>query len=140
VRTIQEYFDLISGVAEQSGAESTEIEFDQDQAAGTVDGVLYFYDGSRLEFTETVSIQHYRPVKLAYRYQYIRAGEAIFRYDNVRHHRDLSTFPHHKHVGKERLPATEPTLSQVLKEVAARLGKEITVAQPAPKRRRRSKR
>ncbi len=140
MRTIQEYFDLISGVAERSGAESIEIEFDRDQAAGTVDGVLYFYDGSRLEFTETVSIQHYRPVKLAYRYQYVRAGEAIFRYDNVRHHRDLPTFPHHKHVGTERLSATEPTLSQVLKEVAALLSQEAKTLPSAPKRRRRAKR
>ena len=140
MRTIQEYFDLISGVVERSRAESIEVEFDRDQTAGTVDGVLYFYDGSRLEFTETVSIQRYRLVKLAYRYQYIRAGEVVFRYDNARHHPHLPSFPHHKHVGNEKLPAIEPTLSQVLNEVASLLGEEAESPPPTPRRRRRTRR
>ena len=140
MRTIQEYFDFISGVVERSRAESIEVEFDRDQAAGTVDGVLYFYDGSRLEFTETVSIQRYRPVKLTYRYQYIRADESVFRYDNARHHPDLPSFPHHKHVGNERLPAAEPTLSQVLDEVVSLLGEEVEAPPPTPRRRRRTRR
>lgn len=94
-----------------------------------------FYDGSRLEFTERVAIQERHPVKSVYRYQYIRAGKAVLRYDNASHHSDLPTFPHHKHVGTERLPAAEPTLSQILKEVATLLGEEVE-ASPAPKRRR----
>lgn len=141
MRDIQQYFDLITGVAERSGAASVDIEFDQrDPAFGTVDGVLFFYDGSRLEITETVTIEHYRPVKLSYRYQYVRAGEAVLRYDSAPHHPDLPSFPHHKHVGNERLPATEPTLSQVLNEVAALLGKEAKTPPPAPRRRRRARR
>jgi hypothetical protein len=140
MRTISQYFDLIASVAERSGAASVEIEFDQiDQVSGIIDGALYFYDGSRLEFTERVAIQERHPVKSVYRYQYIRAGKAVLRYDNASHHSDLPTFPHHKHIGNERLPAAEPTLSQVLKEVAVLLGEE-TEASPAPKRRRRAKR
>jgi hypothetical protein len=55
MRTITQYFDLIASVAERSGSASVEIEFDQiDQVSGIIDGVLYFYDGSRLEFTERV--------------------------------------------------------------------------------------
>ena len=87
MRSILQYFDLITSVVEHSGAESAEVEFDErDQTTGTVDGVVYFYDGSRLEFTETVTIEHRRPIKLFYRYQYIRTGKAIFRYDNAPHH------------------------------------------------------
>ena len=141
MRTVTQYFDLIASVAERSGAASVEVEFDQiDQVSGIVDGTLYFYDGSRLEFTERVNIQERHPVKSIYRYQYVRAGEAVLRYDNASHHSDLPNFPHHKHVGNERLPATEPTLSQVLNEVAALPGEEAKTPRPAPRRRRRARR
>lgn len=118
-----------------------DMEFEQrDPAFGTVEGTLFFHDGSRLEFTETVAIERYRPAKLSYRYQYVRAGEAMLRYDSAPHHPDLPTFPHHKHVGNERLPAAEPTLSQVLNEVTSLLGEETEEAPPAPRRRRRARR
>jgi hypothetical protein len=140
MRGIQQYFDLITSVAERSGAASVDIEFERrDPAFGTVDGVLFFYDGSRLEFTETVAIERYRPVKLSYRYQYVRAGEAVLRYDSAPHYPDLPTFPHHKHVGNERLPALEPTLSQVLNEVTSLLSEEANEAPPTPTRRRRAR-
>ncbi len=141
MRNILQYFDLITGVVEHSGAESAEMELDEGyQTTGIVDGVVYFYDGSRLEFTETVTIEHRRPIKLFYRYQYIRTGKAIFRYDNAPHHPNLPNFPHHKHVGGRKLLATEPALSQILDEVIALLGEGVDVPLPAPKRRRRSKR
>ncbi|MBI3795818.1 MAG: hypothetical protein HY268_02480 [Deltaproteobacteria bacterium] len=140
MRSISHYFDLISSVAERSGAASADIELNQrDPALGTVKGVLFFYDGSRLEFSETVAIERYRPVKLFYTYQYVRDGEAVLRYDNAPHHPDLPNFPHHKHARKERLPATEPTLSQVLSEVATLLG-EGPAGTPRGPRRRRTKR
>lgn len=136
MRNLQAYFDLITRAIEHSGAESVEVEFDQDPLIGTVDGTLFFYDGSRLEFTETITLERYRPVKLSYRYQYVRAGEAMLRYDNAPHHPDLPNFPHHKHVRGERLPATEPTFSQVLGEVASLLDAVADTPQPVPKRRR----
>jgi hypothetical protein len=139
VRTIVQYFDLVTSIAERSGTASIEIEFDQINATnGVVDGTLYFYDGSRLEFTERVSIQGRRPIKTLYRYQYIGAENAVFRYDNAPHHPDLPNFPHHRHVGKERLSAIEPTLKQVLDEVVSLLGAKT--APTASKRRRRTKR
>ncbi|HEV8714498.1 MAG TPA: DUF6516 family protein [Candidatus Binatia bacterium] len=140
MRSVQEHFDLIAKLVEHSGAESVEIEFDEDQQSGTVDGALYFYDGSRLEFTETVTIERYRPVKLFYVYQYICGEEGVFRYDNAPHHPDLPTFPHHKHLRKERLPAIEPTLSQVLSEVSALLREGTKETPRALGRRRRTKR
>ena len=58
MRDVYQYFDLIAGVAEGSGAESVELEFDSDgQVDGTVDGAFYFYDGSRLEFTDEIVIE-----------------------------------------------------------------------------------
>src|SRR5881394_885663 len=118
MRNILQYFDRIADVIEYSEKESAEVDFEQiDQIHGIVDGMLYFNDGSRLEFTEIVAIQKPLAIKRVYRYQYIRAKKAIFRYDNAPHHPDLLNFPHHKHVGRKRLSATEPTLSQVLEEI-----------------------
>jgi hypothetical protein len=106
VKTIVQYFDLIAGLAERSGASSAEIEFDRHSATtGVVDGTLYFFNGSRLEFTERVSIQNHRPVKSIYRYQYLNTDRAVFRYDNAAHHPHLLNFPHHKHIGRETLSA-----------------------------------
>jgi hypothetical protein len=67
-------------------------------------------------------------------------GEAVLRYDNAPHHPDLPGFPHHKHVRNERLPAAEPTLSQVLNEVASLLSEEVEVPPPTPRTRRRTRR
>lgn len=137
---ILQYFDLIAGVIESSAAETVELDFDRaDAVNGMVEGVLYFYDGSRLEFAEVVAINQPSPVKLSYRYQYIRAGEAVFRYDNAKHHPGLSTHPHHKHAGEKIVSAIEPTLSQILDEVSACLREAANVSPAPPKRRQQRK-
>jgi len=41
----------------------------------------------------------------------------IFRYDNVKHHPEIKTFPHHKHIGKQILPSKEPEVFTILKEI-----------------------
>lgn len=56
-------------------------------------------------------------MKLSYRYQYIKGKQPVFRYDNAPHHPTILTFPHHKHVGKKIVAASEPTLHQVLDEI-----------------------
>lgn len=65
------------------------------------------------------------PIRVSYAYTYLREGQRIFRYDNAPHHPEIITYPHHKHVGRQdRLaPADQPSLSQVLAEVAAWLEK-----------------
>jgi hypothetical protein len=141
VRDIEQYFDFIESVLAHSGAEDVEVTYTPlSRTSSMVNGVLYLANGSRLEFSELVYMVHYRPVKQFYRYQYVRGDEAVFRYDNAAHHPDLSNFPHHKHVGEERLPATEPTLSQVLEEVTALMGEAAKMPSQTPKRRRQSKR
>ncbi len=42
----------------------------------------------------------------------------IFRYDNAPHHRDVHTFPHHKHELEDVKGASEPGLKDVLLEIA----------------------
>lgn len=140
MRDIHQYFDLIAGVAESSGAESVELDFDPvGQSSGVVGGVVYFYDGSRLEFTEVVMIEKQSPKKFSYRYQYVHQGKTKFRYDNAEHHPNLSNYPHHKHVGRKIISAVEPTLSKVLDEVRDMLNQTSNEAISRPKRRRRRK-
>ncbi|MEJ5199337.1 MAG: DUF6516 family protein [Anaerolineae bacterium] len=49
------------------------------------------------------------------------AGQRVFRYDNAPHHPEIVTFPHHKHIGpQDRVaPSDQPSLSQVLAEIAS---------------------
>lgn len=41
----------------------------------------------------------------------------IFRYDNVKHHPQISTFPHHKHILNKILPSTEPNFMIIMLEI-----------------------
>ncbi|BAD84499.1 hypothetical protein, conserved [Thermococcus kodakarensis KOD1] len=68
-------------------------------------------DGSVLHIREFVSNEEYN-----YSFQWQRDSELIIRWDNAPHHKDLPTFPHHKHVGSEKnvLPSSEITLEEVL--------------------------
>lgn len=135
MRNIIQYFDLIAKTVEFSAAVSAELELEQlDHARGTLDGVIYFADGSRLELTERIAIERSRPVKRDYRYQYVRGGKAVFHYDNAPHHPGIATFPHHKHVGRKTLPCDQPILSQILNEISA-LRAEI---EKAPSRKAKS--
>ena len=79
---------------------------------------LRFLDDSELQVVEKLVVDRFTILKIRYAYNYRRAdGELIFRYDNVAHYPDIRTFPHHKHVGNNVLPAQPPDLSEVLREI-----------------------
>ncbi|HLG17424.1 MAG TPA: DUF6516 family protein [Blastocatellia bacterium] len=138
MRDMRQYFDLIAKLIEISPAVSAELDLDQlDHKRGTVEGTLYFADSSRLEFSERIVIERARPVKRGYRYQYVRNQKPVFRYDNAPHHPQLPGYPHHKHVGRKAIPASEPTLKQIVQEVAEMLPASSGPAEGAPPRRRR---
>lgn len=83
-------------------------------------GEIKFTDGSYLNFREFVQLKYGQPPnRYKYAYHYQHADEAIiFRYDNARHYLDLSTAPHHKHVGEtDVIAANAPDLQSVLKEI-----------------------
>ena len=95
-----------------------------DDHNGLVRGRVFFWDTSFLDLFEVVSTELGYPVRINYAYTYLREGQRAFRYDNAPHHPEILTYPHHKHIGAEdRLaPADQPSLSQVLAEIASRLG------------------
>jgi len=79
---------------------------------------LRFSDGSQLQVVEKLLVERYTSIKARYTYHYQRAdGTLVFRYDNVPHHPEIVTFPHHKHVGETIAAARPPDLSEVLREI-----------------------
>ncbi|MEK7541446.1 MAG: DUF6516 family protein [Patescibacteria group bacterium] len=61
--------------------------------------------------------------KYAYHWQDAR-GALICRWDNAPHHRRMTTFPHHKHIGsKNRI---EPSVGILLERVLAEIEKRIS--------------
>ena len=135
MRDVSQHFELIEKAVEYSSA--TEAEFDPsrfDATSGLIEGVIYFADGSRLEFSELVMLEKRQPVKQKYRYQFVQDDATVFRYDNAPHHEHVATHPHHKHVGAKILPAIEPDFKQVLDE-AETLLRERTDTSVGKKRR-----
>ena len=139
MRDILQYFDLLVKTIELGPASSPELDLEQrGHKRGAIEGVIYFADGSRLEFTERVVIEQGRPIKRDYRYQFVQSQTTVFRYDNAPHHPQLKTFPHHKHVGRKTVEAAEPDLKQVLQEVAGLLPTETETLSTASSRKRGS--
>jgi hypothetical protein len=127
VRDILQYFAILDSTIQHSAAMDADVDYERRTPhEGKVRGTVHFPDGSRLKFVESVTIQAYRPIRQRYAYQYLRGTRAVFRYDNAPHHRGLPNFPHHKHVGRKVVGATEPTLGQVLKEIATFMEREGT--------------
>lgn len=84
---------------------------------GYISGSLLFTNGYRLEFVEVKNVD--QPAKVKYRYQYMDDQNVlIFRYDNAPHYTGLTSFPHHKHLGAKIEESKEPTLFDVLLEIA----------------------
>lgn len=82
----------------------------------------FFWDNSFLDLYEVISTELGYLVRVHYAYTYIRDGQRVFRYDNAPHYPEILTYPHHKHIGPEdRLaPSDQPSLAQVLQEIAER--------------------
>lgn len=76
---------------------------------GFINGMIVFENGYRLDFVEVKNTDV--RTKIKYRYQYMdKHLELIFRYDNA---------PHYKHFQQEERESAEPTLGDVLMEIAA---------------------
>ena len=93
---------------------SIQREMDANLEIGFIKGHIAFVDGSRLEFSEQLPTARQR-----FRLHYMDAQDSlIVRWDSAPHHKDLGTFPFHKHT----LTAIEEhraiTLLEALDEVA----------------------
>lgn len=83
---------------------------------GYIGGEIIFIDNSRLVFTEVIDIEETNKSK--YRYHFMDSNnQMVFRYDNSEHFPNIRTFPHHKHLKKNVVESTQPTLADILIEI-----------------------
>lgn len=87
--------------------------------AGFIRGEVEFHDGSTLLFFRELIDLRPPLKKLMYAYHYQKKnGTLIFRYDDTAHHKQVSTFPHHKHLEDGNVvPSDAPSLEQILREI-----------------------
>jgi hypothetical protein len=91
------------------------VDYDFDLSLGVLfaEGRIAFYNGDVLEFNESIIPGRYR-----YRYQYMKAdGNLIFRYDNIPHHPEISTFPDNKHYSDKIVESRHVNLKEVVEEI-----------------------
>jgi hypothetical protein len=87
---------------------------------GSIEGEIFFIDETTLDFMEVVNTN--KTEKEKYKYYYMdKEKQIIFRYDNAQHHRDLKTFPHHKHTENNVEESKEPNFDIVLNEIENKL-------------------
>lgn len=84
---------------------------------GYISGKIVFENGHSLEFAEVVDTE--QTTKVKYRYQYMDEKQSlIFRYDNAPHHKEVKSFPHHRHTPNKVTDSNEPGLNNILLEIA----------------------
>lgn len=76
-------------------------------------------NGDILEFAEYIVIRKNKVSMETYSYHWQgKAGELLKRWDNVAHHKNVKTFPHHLHLPSEKVVgSTETNLKKVLTEI-----------------------
>lgn len=85
-------------------------------------GAITFVDLSVLELSVFVTTSSHRIVPEKYRFQYMdKRNQIVFRYDNAPHHKELPTFPHHKHLAERVIPSAIPTIADILDEISTYL-------------------
>ena len=83
---------------------------------GYIKGDILFSNDSQLCFIEVKNTE-VRP-KNKYRYHYMDLdNNLIFRYDNAYHHKELKSFPNHKHISDEVYECHEPELYDILIDI-----------------------
>jgi len=98
---VEMYFEEVKRIIDAcSLIISKKIELDtRTEFTGIIRGSLVFINNTVLYFREVVDVE-YRIEKIKYSYQYqdYITNACIFRYDNAKHHPEIKTFPHHKHI------------------------------------------
>jgi len=86
-----------------------------------ISGTIEFRNGTILDFKEFIESKGAVVDKYIYGYNHRRGNDVIFRYDNSPdpRARQLNTFPHHKHIGSDKLVESDRpiNLSIVLDEI-----------------------
>lgn len=93
------------------------------RAIGEEDGYIRvkcsLTNGDMLKFAEYIKIRRKKAHIENYSFHWqTKRGMLIKRWDNVAHHKELDTFPHHMHLSKKEVCNSTPmTLKKVLREI-----------------------
>lgn len=92
-----------------------------------IKGTLTFVDLSSLDFSIYVMERGKKLILDKYRFQYMDfKNRLIFRYDNAAHHKDIATFPIHKHLSDDSvIESTIPKFHEVLEEITAFVARSV---------------
>jgi len=76
-------------------------------------------NAQRFEFAEYVQVHGDKIIVITYNYQWQDAhGGLVKRWDNVPHHKEVDSFPHHLHISETEVISSGPmTLQDVLMEI-----------------------
>jgi len=91
-----------------------------------IKGKLTFIDLSSIDFSIYVLEKGKKLICDKYRYQYMDpANRPVFRYDNAHHHKEILSFPMHKHLGDKVVASDMPEMGELLGEISALITKAI---------------
>lgn len=93
--------------------------FSSSKKEAYIKGKLLFIDLSYLEFSIFVMEKGKKLIFDKYRYQYMdNIKKPIFRYDNAPHHKEVITFPMHKHIKDKVIESLLPDFKELLEEIS----------------------
>src|SRR3990170_4614008 len=120
---ISDYLESILDIISASPyLESKSISFEERPPnAAYITGILTFINGSKLHFKEFIVCKTEDIIFLKYAYNYLTQNDTIiFRYDNALDPKAkaMETYPEHKHLPGNLLPAKKPSMEDVLKEIS----------------------
>ena len=113
--------DILMGV---DGVEESSLLRDSEEGLAVTAATMRYPDGSLLAVRLIVDLDQNKRIWRVYSFQYMtQDGVCIFRYDNSRYHPEVSTFPHHKHVGADErvIACREPSIRMIRDEIEAHL-------------------
>lgn len=98
---------FIDSIREISAILKSEIEFREiDEQECYLKATITFAHGYMLHLAEYVQIENDTVRRLKYRYQLLDKGhKSISRWDNAPHHKEVKTFPHHRHDERDQVHA-----------------------------------
>lgn len=69
--------------------------------------------------------EHATPKFRRYAYHISKGAELIIRWDNAPHHKQIKTFPHHKHIEESVLESKDVEIEDILKELEQMIRKGV---------------
>ena len=103
-KVVDKYLDIVKSIGK--------LEILEEEQISKLKAKLSLFDGTILWVREVWTKEKIE----AYSYYWLRPDESvIIGWDNAPHHKEINSFPHHKHMGKKVEPSSERNLSEVLR-------------------------